>query len=114
MSTSLMRRVDLVAVACAERRRSITHCTGVGGRRRRWYRTTWSARWRRLRAGVRFHADDAELAIESDPRTLSDEMIARIGKLGFTRASFGVQEFDPKVQAAINRVQPPDMVRARG
>ncbi len=54
---------------------------------------------------------DAELAIESDPRTLTDEMIQRIGQLGFTRASFGVQEFDPKVQKAINRVQPPDMVR---
>jgi oxygen-independent coproporphyrinogen-3 oxidase len=52
----------------------------------------------------------AELAIESDPRTLTDEMIEKIGELGFTRASFGVQEFDPKVQAAINRIQPPDMV----
>ena len=37
-------------------------------------------------------------------------MIARIGALGFNRASFGVQEFDPKVQAAINRIQPPEMV----
>ena len=55
---------------------------------------------------------DAELAIESDPRTLTPAMIERIGKLGFTRASFGVQEFDPKVQKAINRVQPPEMVRA--
>lgn len=55
---------------------------------------------------------DAELAIESDPRTLTPEMIRRIGGEGFTRASFGVQEFDPKVQKAINRVQPPDMVRA--
>ena len=53
---------------------------------------------------------DAEIAIESDPRTLTDAMIARIGALGFTRASFGVQEFDPAVQAAINRVQPPEMV----
>ncbi|MBT8408852.1 MAG: oxygen-independent coproporphyrinogen III oxidase [Alphaproteobacteria bacterium] len=52
----------------------------------------------------------AELAIESDPRTLTAGMIERIGQLGFTRASFGVQEFDPKVQAAINRIQPPDMV----
>ncbi len=52
----------------------------------------------------------AELAIESDPRTLSDAMIATIGRLGFTRASFGVQEFDPAVQAAINRIQPPEMV----
>lgn len=58
-----------------------------------------------------FHVtSDAELAIESDPRTLSDEMIEQIGCLGFTRASFGVQEFDPKVQKAINRIQPPDMV----
>lgn len=54
---------------------------------------------------------DAELSIESDPRTLSDEMIRRIGALGFTRASFGVQEFDDQVQAAINRIQPPTMVR---
>lgn len=54
---------------------------------------------------------DAELAIESDPRTLTDEMILRIGQLGFTRASFGVQEFDPTVQKAINRIQPPEMVR---
>ena len=52
----------------------------------------------------------AELSIESDPRTLTAEMAARIGALGFTRASFGVQEFDPAVQAAINRVQPPEMV----
>ncbi len=57
-------------------------------------------------------APDAEIAIESDPRTLTPEMAARIGALGFTRASFGVQEFDMKVQKAINRVQPPAMVQA--
>lgn len=56
-------------------------------------------------------AQDAEVAIESDPRTLTAEMAARIGTLGFTRASFGVQEFDIRVQKAINRVQPPAMVR---
>ncbi len=56
-------------------------------------------------------APDAEIAIESDPRTLTAEMAARIGGLGFTRASFGVQEFDMKVQKAINRTQPPVMVR---
>ncbi len=52
----------------------------------------------------------AEVAIESDPRTLTREMVARLADLGFNRASFGVQEFDPAVQAAINRVQPPEMV----
>lgn len=55
-------------------------------------------------------APEAELAIESDPRTLTDEMTQGIGRLGFNRASFGVQEFDPKVQATINRIQPPGMV----
>lgn len=53
----------------------------------------------------------AEIAIECDPRTLDGAMARRIGELGFTRASFGVQEFDPEVQAAIGRLQPPDMVR---
>ena len=53
---------------------------------------------------------DAELAIESDPRTLTGAMILRLGELGFNRASFGVQEFDPEVQKAINRIQPPEMV----
>ena len=54
---------------------------------------------------------DAERAIETDPRTITDEMIARIGALGFTRASLGVQEFDPTVQAAINRIQPAALVQ---
>ena len=64
-----------------------------------------------VRVGERFQLlPNAEIAIESDPRTLADSMIQRIGALGFNRASFGVQEFDPKVQAAINRIQPPEMV----
>jgi oxygen-independent coproporphyrinogen-3 oxidase len=53
---------------------------------------------------------DAELAIEADPRTLTADLTHRIGALGFTRASLGVQEFDPVVQKAINRIQPPAMV----
>ena len=68
----------------------------------------------RTMATVHDHFDfsqDAERAIESDPRTLTREMTAMIGRLGFNRASFGVQEFAPKVQKAINRIQPPEMVR---
>jgi len=52
----------------------------------------------------------SELAIEIDPRTLEDEMVDMLGEIGFNRASFGVQEFDPTVQNAINRIQPPEMV----
>ena len=53
---------------------------------------------------------DAEIAIECDPRSFDPEKAVALRALGFNRASFGVQEFDPRVQAAINRVQPPEMV----
>ncbi len=36
-------------------------------------------------------------------------MIAHLRKLGFNRLSLGVQDFDPLVQQAINRIQPLDM-----
>lgn len=62
-----------------------------------------------LRGRFSFQSD-AELAIEIDPRTLTGEMTATLGALGFTRASLGVQEFDPTVQQVINRVQPCSMV----
>jgi len=48
---------------------------------------------------------DAEIAIEIDPRTLTAEMAATLGETGFTRASLGVQSLDPRVQAAIGRIQ---------
>jgi oxygen-independent coproporphyrinogen-3 oxidase len=48
---------------------------------------------------------DAEVAVEIDPRTLTREMILELGASGVTRASLGVQSFDPAVQQAINRIQ---------
>jgi oxygen-independent coproporphyrinogen-3 oxidase len=48
---------------------------------------------------------DAEVAIEIDPRRLTREMVHELGASGVTRASLGVQSFDPTVQQAINRVQ---------
>lgn len=50
-------------------------------------------------------ARDAEIAIEIDPRTLTAEMADTLAAEGFNRVSLGVQCFDPKVQAAINRIQ---------
>lgn len=47
----------------------------------------------------------AEIAIEIDPRTLTREMTCELGASGVTRASLGVQSFDPMVQQAINRIQ---------
>ena len=57
-------------------------------------------------------APDAEVAFELDPRTFAAEAAPALAAMGATRASLGVQEFDPKVQAAVNRIQPYDVVRA--
>lgn len=54
---------------------------------------------------------DAELGVEIDPRTVTPETLAMLAGLGFNRCSFGVQDFNPQVQAAVNRIQPYEMVR---
>lgn len=48
----------------------------------------------------------AEMAIEVDPRTATPERLRHFASMGFNRVSFGVQEFDPAVQAAVRCVQP--------
>jgi oxygen-independent coproporphyrinogen-3 oxidase len=62
-----------------------------------------------------------EYSIEIDPRTVELPTIALLKGVGFNRISLGIQDFDPRVQAAINRVQPfeevaplVDSVRAHG
>ena len=65
---------------------------------------------------IRSHFDlepEGEYAIEIDPRTASDETMALLAELGFNRASFGVQDFDPVVQKAVNRMQGFEMTRDR-
>jgi len=56
-------------------------------------------------------SDDAEVAMEIDPRRLTREQLSAIREVGFNRVSFGVQDFDPKVQEAVNRIQPEEMSR---
>ena len=48
---------------------------------------------------------DRDFSIELDPRWVSIEDIGALARLGFNRASLGVQDFDPEVQQAINRIQ---------
>lgn len=57
---------------------------------------------RRFRFSPRAERD---FSIELDPRSVSVADIAGLAALGFNRASLGVQDFDPDVQHAINRVQ---------
>ncbi|WP_321856169.1 oxygen-independent coproporphyrinogen III oxidase [Paraburkholderia tropica] len=52
---------------------------------------------------------EGEYSIEIDPREASARTVAHLRQLGFNRLSLGVQDFDPIVQEAVNRVQPLDM-----
>lgn len=49
--------------------------------------------------------DEGEYSIEIDPRTVDIERIGFLRSLGFNRLSLGVQDFDPTVQRAVNRIQ---------
>ena len=52
------------------------------------------------------HEDDSgEYSIEVDPRSVNTHTIHLLRKLGLNRISFGIQDFDPEVQKAVNRIQ---------
>jgi oxygen-independent coproporphyrinogen-3 oxidase len=105
---TLMREIELVAALVPQ---------GVTVRHIHWGGGTPTALapedMIRIDDHVRRHfniAGGAEIAVEIDPRTFTRENAIALGKIGCSRASFGVQEFDDKVQAAINRVQPVSMI----
>jgi oxygen-independent coproporphyrinogen III oxidase len=50
-------------------------------------------------------------SLEVDPRVTSAEQLDVLARYGFRRISLGVQDFDPRVQAIVNRVQSEEQVR---
>jgi len=68
----------------------------------------------RLVDGLLKHADvqkDSEFSIEVDPRVTNEEQLQVLKSLGFRRISLGVQDFDPKVQEVVHRIQSEEQVR---
>ena len=55
--------------------------------------------------------EDIEASVEIDPRGLRREHMEAFREIGFNRTSFGVQDFNPQVQEAINRVQSEEITR---
>ncbi len=53
---------------------------------------------------------DAEMGCEADPRELSREHLVALREAGFNRLSLGVQDLDERVQKAVNRVQPEELI----
>ena len=69
---------------------------------------------RRLGESIHRHfqfAPDIEASVEVDPRRLTRDHMVAFREIGFHRASMGVQDFDPKVQEAIHRIQPREMTQ---
>lgn len=65
-----------------------------------------------LKLDEKFDIDrEGEVAIEIDPRTVSEGQIRLLKKLGFNRISMGVQDFDEEVQKSVNRIQPFEQVK---
>ncbi len=59
---------------------------------------------------ARFVIDpDAEMSVEIDPRELTQRHLGTLRHIGFNRMSMGVQDFDERVQRAVNRVQPEEL-----
>ncbi len=104
---TLLEEIDLVAEAIG-RRLTVKHVHWGGGTPTVLPPDAMLAISERLRQ--RFHFDaTAEIAVEVDPRQLSDGALRAVGEMGTTRASLGVQDFDPVVQDCIGRHQSYDM-----
>jgi oxygen-independent coproporphyrinogen-3 oxidase len=53
--------------------------------------------------------EDAEVGVEVDPRVTTEAHLEALVGSGFNRISMGVQDFDPRVQEAVHRIQPPEL-----
>ena len=106
----LVEEIGLVAARLPGRRR-LTHLHFGGGTPTMFEDADFAAVMGALRAAFEV-APDAEIAIEIDPRVMDAQKARVLAREGFNRASLGVQDFEPKVQAAIGRVQSFETTRA--
>lgn len=69
----------------------------------------------RIITGIKSHfknfTKDAEISCEIDPRHINEEQMRVMSNAGFNRVSFGIQDFDEKVQVAVHRVQPYEITK---
>jgi oxygen-independent coproporphyrinogen-3 oxidase len=102
------REAGLVAQAIPSRPR-VTHVHWGGGTPTMLSAEDFARLMAALLADFRFDPK-AEVAVEIDPRVLTEEKAAALADSGVTRASLGVQDLNPEVQEAVNRVQPYELV----
>ncbi len=101
---TLEREIDWVAERVGSGRRVIQLHWG-GGTPTYFTPEAIARLGRKLQARFSF-AQDAEIGVEVDPRVTTPEHLEALERLGFNRLSMGVQDFDPRVQQAVDRIQP--------
>jgi oxygen-independent coproporphyrinogen III oxidase len=106
---SLKREIDHVARMVSRKRKVIQFHWG-GGTPTYLTPAQMEDLFRYTRVRFSF-APEAEIGIEVDPRVTSRAHLEALRRLGFNRLSMGIQDFQPKVQETIGRVQPYKMTR---
>jgi oxygen-independent coproporphyrinogen-3 oxidase len=103
------REIAMLADGLGDRRRVVQYHWGGGT-------PTYLSleQMEKLHSVVAEHFDidpKGEVALEVDPRVTSLEQVDLLRSLGFNRLSMGVQDFTPKVQEAVNRIQSVEQTR---
>jgi len=103
------REIELVTAHLGARR-SVSRIHWGGGTPTTLSEEQLERLWRSLTARFEMRPD-AEIAIEIDPAVTTTSQLSVLRSLGFNRVSMGVQDFDPRVQAAVNRIQSAEETR---
>jgi oxygen-independent coproporphyrinogen-3 oxidase len=105
----LIAEIDLIKTSINSRRKVVQLHFGGGT-------PTYLSPNQIKKLGTKIHqtfsfAEDAEIGCEMDPRELTREHILALRDVGFNRASIGIQDFNPKVQKAVNRIHSKEVVQ---
>lgn len=102
----LLKEIDRVADTMGNTRRPVTQLHFGGGTPTFMNNDQMRAIMTRLRERFNFVSkDEGEFSIEIDPRECDENTVRVLQEIGLNRMSMGVQDFDPIVQKAVNRIQ---------
>jgi len=102
----LLKEIDRVADSMGNTRRPVTQLHFGGGTPTFMNNDQMRAIMTRLRERFNFvPKDEGEFSIEIDPRECDQDTVRVLQEIGLNRMSMGVQDFDPIVQKAVNRIQ---------